>query len=255
MAKYIDIPFAVNGNKTVIPDTTTDGTVNYNDGFGADYAKPIGTDPSAKSVDRETINQALYDYGSAIQQLQENGFYPWQSTKAGGYDIGAAVSFNGANYINEVAGNTKAPNVSGWTRYANINGNNTQAFKVANATNADEALSMGQLVNATALAGSNVEQVNGVQGALLGVGGQGYSWVDETSNRALGTTYTNTYGKPMQVSAEVGSNGSNFGDFYVNGTVYSLFFGANCKFELIIPAGATYKMTASGNIEKWSELK
>jgi len=116
MAKYIDIPFAINGNKNAIPDTTTDGTVNYNDGFGADYAKPIGTDPSAKSVDRETINQVLYDYGSAIQQLQENGFYPWQSTKAGGYDIGAVVSFNGANYINEVAGNTNAPDVSGWTQ-------------------------------------------------------------------------------------------------------------------------------------------
>jgi len=118
MAKYINIPFAINGNKNAIPNTTTDGTVNYNDGFGADYAKPIGTDPSAKSVDRETINQALYDYGSAIQQLQENGFYPWQSTKAGGYDIGAAVSFNGANYINEVAGNTNAPDVSGWTQIA-----------------------------------------------------------------------------------------------------------------------------------------
>jgi len=116
MAKYIDIPFATNGNKTAIPDTTTDGTVNYNDGFGADYAKPIGTDPSAKSVDRETINQALYDYGSAIQQLQENGFYTWQSTKAGGYDIGAAVSYSGANYINTVAGNTNAPDVSGWTQ-------------------------------------------------------------------------------------------------------------------------------------------
>jgi len=118
MAKYIDIPFATNGNKNAIPDTTTDGTVNYNDGFGADYAKPIGTDPSAKSVDRQTINQVLYDYGSAIQQLQENGFYPWQSTKAGGYDIGAVVSYSGANYINTVAGNTNAPDVSGWTQIA-----------------------------------------------------------------------------------------------------------------------------------------
>jgi len=88
MAKYINIPFATSGNKTAIPDTTTDGTVNYTDGFGANYARPLGTDPLAKTVDRETINQVLYDYGTAIQQLQENGFYPWQSTKAGGYDIG-----------------------------------------------------------------------------------------------------------------------------------------------------------------------
>jgi len=34
MAKYIDIPFATNGNKTAIPDTTSDGTVSYSDGFG-----------------------------------------------------------------------------------------------------------------------------------------------------------------------------------------------------------------------------
>jgi len=116
MAKYINIPFAKSGNKTAIPDTTTDGTVNYTEGFGTDYARPLGTDPLAKTVDRETINQALYDYGTAIEQLQENGFFTWQSTKAGGYDIGAAVSYNGVNYTNTVAGNTAAPDVSGWTR-------------------------------------------------------------------------------------------------------------------------------------------
>jgi len=74
MAKYIDIPFAINGNKTAIPGTTTDGTVNYNDGFGADYAKPIGTDPAAKSVDRETINQVLFDISSATKSLQDGAF-------------------------------------------------------------------------------------------------------------------------------------------------------------------------------------
>ena len=120
MAKYINIPFATSGNKTAIPDTTTDGTVNYTDGFGADYARPLGTDPLAKTVDRETINQALYDYGTAIEQLQENGFFTWQSTKAGGYDIGAVVSYSGVNYVNTVAANTAAPDVSGWAVFMSI---------------------------------------------------------------------------------------------------------------------------------------
>jgi len=58
----------------------------------------------------------FYDLSSSIKQLQENGFFTWQSTKVGGYDKGAVVSYNGVNYINTVSGNTKAPNISGWTQ-------------------------------------------------------------------------------------------------------------------------------------------
>jgi len=83
-----------------------------------------------------------------VQDLQENGFFTWQSTKSGGYDVGATVRYNGINYINTVAGNTATPDAtgSGWTQYADIGGLATQKFKVADATLADEALSKGQLL-------------------------------------------------------------------------------------------------------------
>ncbi len=118
MAKYIDIPFAENGDKQTIPATTTDGTVNYSDGFGVGYSKPIGSSPIAKPLKRENINQVLNDVTGAVKDLQEHGVFTWQSTKAGGYDVGATVLYNGINYTNTIAGNTATPGAtgSGWNR-------------------------------------------------------------------------------------------------------------------------------------------
>jgi len=117
MSMYIDTPFSKSGSKTIVPKTTTDGSVNYTDGFGSDYSLELGAgNAQAKAIERASINQLFYDLSSSIKQLQENGFFPWQSTKEGGYDKGAAVSYNGVNFVNTVSGNTKAPNVSGWNK-------------------------------------------------------------------------------------------------------------------------------------------
>jgi len=115
--------------------------------------------------------------------------------------------------------------------------------------------------------GLDADTVDGVQGALLGVGGQGYSWVDETANRALGTTYTNTYGKPIIIV--VGS--------YTTAGVYELkllasinggspiAFGIDSTPNghtspggmLVIGNGDTYNITTnhSTTLVYWAELK
>jgi len=407
MAKYINIPFATSGNKTAIPDTTTDGTVNYTDGFGADYARPLGTDPLAKTVDRETINQALYDYGTAIKQIQENGFFAWQSTKAGGYDIGAGVSYNGVNYTNTAAGNTAAPDVSGWTQIidekqitgstplkdlnadiwtgtsrdtlvaslranVNISGggvitwdsngyfNSTNRFIVINngrgaffgiygyfeiviptsgtiqgvggaanvtatsvgvpvngwqalyyilpigSSNPSRAsnfrivsytsdvvipdnwvliasqnnntntlsivggkytLHQGESIDTTKYSSAfvpNADTVDGVQGALLGVGGAGYAWVDETANRAFGVTYTNTYGKPIALLLFTRAYNGAQVHIILNGTESVLHAeddsnSSSQATTFIVPTGNTYSLTQKVNfdssINSWLELK
>jgi len=144
----------------------------------------------------------------------------------------------------------------------------TTPTKVGDAIGVDEAVNQGQITSTTPIPGSNVEQVNGVQGALLGVGGQGYSWVNEKSNRAIGTTYTNTYGKPIGVSLTVsGQNNSDdnatfqiggvdaFDMAYMNSSAYA----RNGNF-FIIPNGETYVLnngTANANtsVTAWVELK
>ena len=106
--------------------------------------------------------------------------------------------------------------------------------------------------------GLDADTVDGVQGALLGIGGAGYTWVNETANRASGVTYTNTTGKPIQVVLNNGSGSNATGsDFYVNGTPVSHRWDAGAPgHSIIVPANNTYVFVlGSGSIELWAELK
>ena len=142
---------------------------------------------------------------------------------------------------------------------------------IPDAININEPLSKGQLLTAIkavdgAGSGLDADTVDGVQGALLGVGGAGYAWVDETANRASGVTYTNTTGHPIVVcvSSKYGTNATVQITFYVNGqiiisnTMYGQVLnektGKN-SVTVIIPNGATYKSTLTQAILYWSELK
>lgn len=57
-------PFAQNGNKTTIPQTTADGSVSYDQGFGAFYALP--PEEGGLFIDRAQFNQLMYDTTSAV---------------------------------------------------------------------------------------------------------------------------------------------------------------------------------------------
>lgn len=81
--------------------------------------------------------------------------------------------------------------------------------------------------------------------------GVGQSWQDVTAIRALGTTYTNTTGRPIQLW---------FG--FVRNTVWSVNITVNgvtsggAGYCPIIPAGSTYSISASGITSiKWLELR
>ena len=74
-------PFAANGDKTPIKlDTTADGVVNYENGFGARYSMPIKavidsngniTKTGGLQIERGQMNQILNDFSSAIIENQE----------------------------------------------------------------------------------------------------------------------------------------------------------------------------------------
>ncbi|MEY0875256.1 hypothetical protein [Providencia manganoxydans] len=81
--------------------------------------------------------------------------------------------------------------------------------------------------------------------------GVGQTWRDVTSERTKGTTYTNTRNKAMMISI-AGSGTSPV--ITVNGVVVKKNIEGHDYATVIIPAGATYVVNASGNILHWAEL-
>lgn len=87
--------------------------------------------------------------------------------------------------------------------------------------------------------------------ALIGVG---QTWQDVTGSRVLGTTYTNSTGKPIQVLF----NGSlDASTLTINGTGYGMNDGTAFAFiSFIVPNGGTYSLSgASSTVTRWLELR
>lgn len=113
----------------------------------------------------------------------------------------------------------------------------------------------GGLPNAT-VATADIIDANITQAKLetlvvpLGVG---QTWQDVTASRVVGTTYTNSTGRPIFLYAV--SSASAWG-ITINGT--ALINGGTYSYQivaaLVIPAGATYALS-SGVLGKWIELR
>ena len=84
--------------------------------------------------------------------------------------------------------------------------------------------------------------------------GVGQTWQNVTSSRALGTTYTNSTGKPIQVSvtAELGGVGTSNTHLFVNGGVVILGWQL---FSIVVPPLQTYKFETTEYITQWWELR
>lgn len=79
----INVPFAQNGDKDEIPDTSAEGLVNNTDGLGVKYETPIGQ--GGEYYTREIINGALYKVYAAVKEIQEiaeTAGFPIDMTKA-----------------------------------------------------------------------------------------------------------------------------------------------------------------------------
>jgi len=125
--------------------------------------------------------------------------------------------------------------------FARAFGDATKRFKVADAKDDKDAVNMQSLKE-------------------IGVG---QTWIDETSNRAKGVTYTNTSNKPIQLLLNLGGDGSgnNSCTFYIDnvdsGEIRTDHDGKTISpiVNIIIPAGSVYKVDGSLTIVRWLELK
>ena len=91
--------------------------------------------------------------------------------------------------------------------------------------------------------------------------GAGQSWKDVTASRVIGTTYTNTTGRPIQVAVTVSAVPYFVMLCYVNGVQiqYQNSGGAGysqaCSSSFIVPPGATYMVNVTaGTYNTWMEL-
>lgn len=120
----------------------------------------------------------------------------------------------------------------------------------------------------TASAGTNTTQVATTAFVTTAVAaapmlGIGQSWQDVTASRNWDTTYTNTTGKPIQISVNALDtvNGNLSIDLYVGGVkIANHFLGGSTQATVsaVVPPGATYRVVrldTNDTILVWAELR
>ncbi len=116
MLKFFRIPFATSGDKTAIPDPVDGGgSVSYTEGYGVDYQLQK-TNPAAKNIERDKMNELFFDVTTAIAELQSQGVPDFISTALNGgtpysYALNAIVKYSGELYISIAAANVDLPSV------------------------------------------------------------------------------------------------------------------------------------------------
>ncbi len=228
-------------------------------------------------------------------------FDPAYAAKIGGYDQGCILASNDytRDYISLIPNNLTDPNGSGtagrWAIYSGAGSIASATASIAgivkivdslSSTATDAALTANQgkvlsdrtqqatttnvgisrFANESEVANrsdSNVA-INPSNAAVIAQStdlGVGQSYVDVTSSRSSGTTYTNNTGKPIFVSLTLRDSSSAsqpFVEFLVGGVraIYSPdLTELNHSFSAIVPAGFTYRLNTGNILQFWSELR
>jgi hypothetical protein len=112
----------------------------------------------------------------------------------------------------------------------------------------------------TVLTTASTDTVNSLNAGI----GVNQTWQDVTASRAIGTTYTNSTGKPIIVALTyTNSAGTSVQGLTINGVVVyasgvTTATVSGAGFALIVPNGATYvTVSNSGTMTKvtWTELR
>lgn len=92
--------FAQDGTRTPIETTRSDGVVNLDQGYTDDYSRELGVDPSAKAVERDSMNWLLWLLSSNVKDWQEKAYPQWLAQVQ--YDPPAFVRYTGGTQAERV---------------------------------------------------------------------------------------------------------------------------------------------------------
>ncbi|MEG5883733.1 tail fiber protein [Enterobacter ludwigii] len=128
---FFRVPFASNGDTSTIPETiTSDGSVNWPQGWSLDYEKDMDADANAKPVEREAMNFMFNAVTVALRQYQTAAFpefitaadnngtaFPYSAGTVVRYRATSADSFK--NFVSLVDNNTATPgaDASKWQEF------------------------------------------------------------------------------------------------------------------------------------------
>lgn len=90
--ELIPSPFAAQGDKDPIPQTSSTGFANLRDGYTPDYEISLASNnPQAKAVERKIQNQLFFIATQNAQAWQRQMAPPWFQGMPGGYEMNAEV--------------------------------------------------------------------------------------------------------------------------------------------------------------------
>ena len=187
-------------------------------------------------VESNRLYQAKTDNTSKQPSLSQNDWQVWASVSDINVDInGNIIKTAKAGGAFTLKVEDASTTVKGVVRFAT-------ATEVTNKSNVSAVVTPS---NAAAIA----------QSSDVGVG---QAWVDATSSRIVGQTYTNTSGKPRMVSILKTGTESRM-DLYVGSVIVATCDNNTSErrqpssISTIVPNGATYGVVG-GTIAYWSEL-
>lgn len=194
-------PFAQNGDKKAIPQSTSDGSVSFDRGFGSFYALP--PEEGGLFIDRAQFNQLMYDTTSAVISNQ-NSINTLNSKVA---NIESNVSTGVVNLTgNQTIAGTKTfsspvvvPNAKANTHAVNLAQLNTKANQATTYTKTEVDTRVNAKIDsskATKILTENLVKTVGASGADFANLRQALEWASQYS-------YSNQYTITLNCNADM----------------------------------------------------
>lgn len=180
------------------------------------------------------------------------------SITAVSYATSTFTTFSGNTVISAAEVNANFQNINDQIALLTAAVSNVQATATLDATTKANNAQSAAALDATTKA--NNAQLTAMNQAI----GYGQTWQNVTVSRAVGTTYTNSTGRPIEVkvTSNFNSQAASTYAFYVNGNLIDYKavgqagagVGSQMTVGAIIPAGSTYSASLSGGLSTWWEL-
>ena len=261
-------PFANTGDREEFSiNTDPSGKVSLEKGWTELYQ--LRPEEGGLFILRRVFNQMMKLVSTDTVTWKTQTFPNWIDDKGDGlpfaYPKNAIVKYtNGNTYVSLVNNNTQIPTGANWKLFdtastplddtVKLSGNQT----IAGVKTFSSSPIVPTPTSNTQAANKTYVDSKIASGSGIGVG---QSWQDVTASRSEGVTYTNTTGRPIEISVNSTNSSSADCRITVDGVLRlasitpdnAVYTSAG---SIIIPSGSTYSATfGAGGLGAWHELR